>query len=87
MLALHAEAGAKVTIALPSHDHIRDAEAAASSAILGASLRFLPEMTPTIVAELLAELRPDLVITHSSRDLHPDHRQAGLALSMLCPCR
>ncbi|MDF5759040.1 PIG-L family deacetylase [Spongiactinospora sp. TRM90649] len=79
-LARHAEAGAKVTIAVPSHDPVRDAEAAAGASVLGASLRLLPELTTSTIAGLLAELSPDVVITHGPRDVHPDHRRACRAV-------
>ncbi|WP_240507028.1 PIG-L deacetylase family protein [Thermoactinospora rubra] len=84
-LALHAQCGATVTIAVPAHDPVRDAEAAAGAAILGAQLCILPTMTGDAVADLLAELRPEVVITHPDRDVHPDHRRACLAVLEVLP--
>ncbi len=79
-LALHAAAGAKVTVAVRAHDPVRDAEASAGASVLGVALRLLSEMSPDAVAALLTDLRPEVVIIHALRDVHPDHRQAGLAV-------
>lgn len=78
-LAAHAATG-PVTIAVPRHDPIRDAEAVAGAAILGAQLQLLDAMTTEHVAQVLQELRPDVVICHRIDDVHPDHRLAANAL-------
>lgn len=75
-LALHA-AHAPVAIAVATHEEIRNAEARAGAKILGASLWLLKELTPATVHRLLLELRPDIVITHPVRDVHPAHRHAA----------
>ncbi|WP_433496793.1 PIG-L deacetylase family protein [Sphaerimonospora sp. CA-214678] len=78
--ALHAAAGAKVTIAVRSHDPIRDSEAAAGATLLGAELCLLTEVSTDAVSEVFANVRPEVVVTHPVRDAHPDHRQVGLAV-------
>ncbi|MFD8749456.1 PIG-L deacetylase family protein [Kitasatospora sp. NPDC059577] len=73
-LALHAQ-HAPVSIAVPCHNPIRDAEARAGAAILGATLHQLPELHAEAVRELLVELRPSVVITHPVNDVHTAHRR------------
>lgn len=79
-LALHATAGAKVSVIVPTHDPVRDAEATAGAAVLGADIHILPAMNPDTLANLLADLRPEVVITHPHTDVHPDHRRVCLAV-------
>lgn len=79
-LALHAQSGTTVTIAVPTHDPVRDAEATQGATILGAHLRILDTLTPTSLAELLRELRPEVAITHRLDDVHPDHRHTATTL-------
>lgn len=79
-LALHAEHGAAVTIAVASYDRNRDAEAAAGADFLGAGVRSLPELTTETVGDLLRHMCPEVVITHAVADVHPDHRQASHAV-------
>lgn len=59
--------------------------AAAGAAVLGADFHLLPAMKPDTVADLLAELRPEVVITHPHSDVHPDHRRACLAVLEALP--
>lgn len=85
-LARCAAAGATVTIAIPHHPEPgRNAEAAVSAAILGAALYQYHEPTAGALRELLTSTRPEVVITHPVRDVHPDHRQVAQRLSEALP--
>jgi LmbE family N-acetylglucosaminyl deacetylase len=62
---------------------IRQAEARKSAAVIGADfywLGYLDEMifddieTRLVFAELIRKAKPDLIITHTPVDYHPDHR-------------
>lgn len=66
---------------------IRTAEAERASAILGAQARFgtqvdgdtrVDHAAYAAMRDLLAEERPDLVLTHWPVDTHPDHRAVSL---------
>lgn len=72
-LAHHA-GHATVTVAVPYRDSIRDAEAVAGAEILGTELRQLPALDTPTIHQLLMETRPEIVITHPLRDVHPEHR-------------
>lgn len=72
-LAHHA-AHAPVTVAVPFRDPVRDAEATKGAEILGTALRQLPVLDSSAIHQLLVDVRPDLVITHPLRDVHPEHR-------------
>ncbi len=84
-LAIHAQAGAPVTIAVPRTNEVRDREAAAGAEALGAALRLLDELTADSLRGLLTELRPEVVITHNVDDIHPDHQQAAQTLLAALP--
>ncbi|NKY96640.1 GlcNAc-PI de-N-acetylase [Nocardiopsis dassonvillei subsp. albirubida] len=79
-LALCARTGSQVTVALPRHDPERDAEAEAGAAVLGARVRLLDHADRAGLAALLEQERPEVVITHPVRDVHPDHRRVAEAL-------
>lgn len=83
-LALHAQ-HAPVHIAVPLHDPVRDAEAQAGAAVLGAALHQLPELTPTAIRALLIELTPHVVITHPVHDTHTAHRRTAEAVLEALP--
>lgn len=84
-LALHAR-DARVTLAVTEHDAARMAEAAAGATILGGSLAVLPiPVTAAAVAELITEVRPDVVITHPVADVHPGHRATAEAVLAALP--
>jgi LmbE family N-acetylglucosaminyl deacetylase len=84
-LAAHAAADTQVTIAIAAHDRIRDAEATAGAGVLGAELCVLPAMSAETIGALLADLRPEVVITHPSHDVHPDHRKVCDVLLQALP--
>ncbi len=84
-LALHAAAGAQVTVAMPRSDQIRDREAAAGANVLGASLLLLEGLTVNALRDLLSDLRPEVVITHNPDDIHPDHQMAARTLLSALP--
>ena len=89
LLARLAEEGAEVTMAVtsvPQQNAERGDEARAGAAVLGAKdLFILYEEPPCRVEDipmyelvrrfdqLVGDVRPDLVITHSAHDLHWDH--------------
>lgn len=72
-LARHARAGAQITIVVPRADEVRDRDAAAAAEILGGSLHLLDELSANAIRDLLAQLRAEVVVTHSPDDIHPDH--------------
>jgi len=76
-IARHVQTGGTATIAVTKHDPIRASEATAGAQILGADLYFLDELTPATINALLTEVRPDIVITHSTDDIHPEHRRCA----------
>lgn len=84
-LALCTAAGADVTIAVPRHPEPRASEAAAGAAILGAGLHQINEPTASAVRELLLDTRPEVVLTHPLRDVHPDHRRIAEAVLAALP--
>lgn len=84
-LALHAQAGAPVTIAVPRANEVRAREAAAGAKALGGLLRPLDELTVSTIRDLLTELRPDVVITHNPDDIHPDHQSAARTVLIALP--
>lgn len=85
-LARCSASGAAVTIAIPHHSEpVRDAEAAAGAAILGAKLYQYDQSTVTALRELLLAVRPEIVITHPLRDVHPDHRSLAETLVAALP--
>ncbi len=80
-LTLHAR-DAPVTLALPRHEPARMAEAEAAAAILGTRLHILTSPpSPQAIGDLIAALRPEVVITHPLADVHPGHR--GIAAAVL----
>ncbi|WP_407915982.1 PIG-L deacetylase family protein [Kitasatospora sp. NE20-6] len=82
-LAHHA-AHAPVTVAVAHHSPQRDAEAAAGARVLGTLLHQADALDVPALHQLLMDLRPDVVITHPLRDVHPDHRRvAGTVLAAL----
>ncbi|MGW2654366.1 PIG-L deacetylase family protein [Streptomyces sp. NPDC001478] len=83
-LALHAQ-HAPVHIAVPLHDPVRDAEAKAGAAVLGATLHQHAELTPASIQALLIELKPHVVITHPVLDPHADHRHTAEAVLEALP--
>ncbi|GLZ37898.1 PIG-L family deacetylase [Actinokineospora sp. NBRC 105648] len=85
-LALCANAGTTVTIAVPHHHKpTRDAEAAVGAAVLGADLRHYAQPTTSALHELLLVIRPEVVLTHPLNDVHPDHRHIAHAVLEALP--
>lgn len=83
-LAVHTARG-PIVVATAVHDAVRDAEAAAGAALLGASLHLLAELTAEAITELLDAIRPDVLITHPVDDVHPDHRRTTNAVLTALP--
>jgi N-acetylglucosamine malate deacetylase 1 len=84
-LALHAR-DAPVTLAVSEHDAARMAEAAAGAAVLGARLVVLPAaVSAGAVADLITDVRPDVLITHLLADVHPGHRETAEAVLAALP--
>jgi len=104
LLARLVEEGAAVTMAVVSipYDHERRrAEAEAGAKVIGGKLRFVYDEKPSRVEDipmhelvrrmdqLVADVRPDLVITHSMHDLHWDHglvNRATVSALRRTPC-
>ncbi|MEU3622502.1 GlcNAc-PI de-N-acetylase [Amycolatopsis coloradensis] len=85
-LARCSASGTAVTIAVPHHpEPARDTEAAASAAILGATLYQYDHPTVATLRELLLAVRPEVVITHPLRDVHPEHRALAETLVAVLP--
>lgn len=103
LLARLADEGAKVTLAIvciPGLTEQRKEEAKAAAAVLDADLRVIEE-TPCRVEDIamhelvrrfdqiVGDVRPDLVITHSANDLHWDHglvNRATVSALRRTPC-
>lgn len=84
-LAHHAAGGAQVTIVVPRSDQIRDQEAVAGAKVLGALLLLLDQASVESVRDLLTQRRPEVVITHSPDDIHPDHQAVAQTLLAALP--
>jgi len=104
LLARLAEEGHDVTMAVvsvPSNATVRKAEAQAGADVIGADLFILYEEKPCRVEDIamhelvrrfdniIGDVRPDLVITHSANDLHWDHglvNRATVSALRRTPC-
>jgi LmbE family N-acetylglucosaminyl deacetylase len=104
LLARLSEEGADVTLAIvsiPSNAEQRKAEATAAADLLDANLFVLYEDKPCRVEDIamhelvrrfdqiVGDVRPDLVITHSANDLHWDHslvNRATVSALRRTPC-
>jgi LmbE family N-acetylglucosaminyl deacetylase len=104
LLARLVEEGATVTMAvisIPSDMETRRLEAADAAAAIGAQLRFVFDERPSRVEDipmhelvrrmdqLVADTRPDLVITHCGNDIHWDHclvHRATVSALRRTPC-
>lgn len=104
LLARLAQEGADVTLAvvsIPNNAEQRKAEAMAGADVLDAELFILYEERPCRVEDIpmhelvrrfdniVGDVRPDLVITHSAHDLHWDHglvNRATVSALRRTPC-
>jgi LmbE family N-acetylglucosaminyl deacetylase len=104
LLARLVEEGANVTmcvVSIPNNMDVRRKEAMAAAEVIGAQLRFLHDEKPKRVEDitmhelvrrmdqLVADTRPDLVITHCQNDLHWDHglvHRATVSALRRTPC-
>jgi LmbE family N-acetylglucosaminyl deacetylase len=104
LLARLAHEGADVTFAIvsiPNHPEVRRAEARTSAQLLEVNLRVLFDDKPCRVEDvpmhelvrrfdqIIGDVRPDLVITHSANDLHWDHglvNRATVSALRRTPC-
>lgn len=104
LLARLARDGSRVTIAVlsaPGETATRIAEARAAAALLGAEVTMVLGAEPLRVEdvpmhrivrqldELVAAVKPELVLTHSIRDMHHDHRlvhHATISALRRTPC-
>jgi LmbE family N-acetylglucosaminyl deacetylase len=104
LLARLVEEGATVTmcvISIPNNMDVRKNEAHAGAAAIGAQMRFLYDEKVSRVEDismhelvrrmdqLVADTRPDLVVTHCGQDLHWDHclvHRATVSALRRTPC-
>jgi LmbE family N-acetylglucosaminyl deacetylase len=104
LLARLSNEGADVTMAIvsiPNRAEQRRAEATAGAAVIGAELFVLYDDKPARVEDIpmhelvrrfdqiVGDVRPDLVITHSANDLHWDHslvNRATVSALRRTPC-
>jgi LmbE family N-acetylglucosaminyl deacetylase len=104
LLARLANDGVDVTMAIvsvPNNVAVRTAEAHAGAKLVGAKIRVLFEDKPFRVEDIamhelvrrfdqiIADVQPDLVITHSAHDLHWDHglvHRATVSALRRTPC-
>ena len=104
LLARLSEAGAEVTmavVAVPNNAQQRIAEAKAAADVIDANLVVVYEERPCRVEDIamhelvrrfdqiVGDVRPDLVITHSANDLHWDHslvNRATVSALRRTPC-
>jgi LmbE family N-acetylglucosaminyl deacetylase len=83
-LVLHAKHDLAV-VAVERCEPGRAAEAEDGACRLGTELRLVDELTPTICADLLKQMTPEVVVTHRLDDVHPDHRRVAEALLAAIP--
>jgi N-acetylglucosamine malate deacetylase 1 len=81
----HINDGGTATIAVARHDQARDAEAAQGARALGADLYMMDDRTPDTISTVLADVRPEMVITHPTNDIHPHHQQCAHAVLEALP--
>ena len=104
LLARLSDQGAEVTLAIvsiPNHTDTRRAEAHAAADVIDANLFVIYEDKPCRVEDIamhelvgrfdniIGDVRPDLVITHSANDLHWDHglvNRATVSALRRTPC-
>ncbi len=104
LLARLSQEGAEVTmvvVSIPSNTEVRKREAMAGAEVIDADLFVLYEDRPCRVEDIpmhelvrrmdsiVGDVRPDLVITHSSGDLHWDHglvNRATVSALRRTPC-
>jgi LmbE family N-acetylglucosaminyl deacetylase len=104
LLARLSAEGAEVmmaVVAVPNHADVRRAEARAGADAIDADLRIVFDEQPCRVEDLpmhelvrrfdqiIGDMRPDLVITHSEHDLHWDHglvHRATVSALRRTPC-
>jgi LmbE family N-acetylglucosaminyl deacetylase len=104
LLARLSDEGAEVTMAIvsiPNHTDQRKEEAQAAAELIDANLFVLYEEKPCRVEDIamhelvrrfdqiIGDVRPDLVITHSANDLHWDHglvNRATVSALRRTPC-
>ena len=104
LLARLSAEGADVTlviVSIPNHTEQRKAEAQAAADVIDANLYVLYEDKPCRVEDIamhelvrrmdqvIGDVRPDLVITHSANDLHWDHglvNRATVSALRRTPC-
>jgi LmbE family N-acetylglucosaminyl deacetylase len=104
LLARLVEEGASVTMAIvsvPSNMEVRKREAQNAAGVIGAQLRFVFDEEQKRVEDipmheivrrmdqLVADVRPDLVVTHCSNDIHWDHglvHRATVSALRRTPC-
>lgn len=84
-IARHVRNGGTAVIAVPHHDAVRDAEATVGAHLLGADLYFMDQLSVSTVATVLREVRPDVLITHPTNDIHPEHRRCAEAVLSALP--
>ncbi|MFY1614692.1 PIG-L deacetylase family protein [Micromonospora sp. WMMD736] len=77
--------GGTAVIAVPHHDAVRDAEATVGARLLGADLYLMDQLSVSTVANVLREVRPDVLITHPTNDIHPEHRRCAEAVLSALP--
>lgn len=104
LLARLSDEGADVTLAIvsiPNHNEQRKEEAQAAAEVIDANLFVIYEDKPCRVEDIamhelvrrfdqiIGDVRPDLVITHSANDLHWDHglvNRATVSALRRTPC-
>jgi LmbE family N-acetylglucosaminyl deacetylase len=93
MVTATAGEGGSAEFAPEETGRIRQAEAAAAAALIGATYRclgfpdlgvFNDDASRRAVTELLREARPDIVITGSPVDYHPDHEAVSQLVRDAC---
>ncbi|WP_225319740.1 PIG-L deacetylase family protein [Micromonospora aurantiaca (nom. illeg.)] len=84
-IARHVSDGGTAVIAVPHHDAVRNAEATAGARLLGADLYLMEQLSVSTAATVLLEVRPDVLITHPTSDIHPEHRQCAEAVLRALP--